>query len=243
MFFRFTRSPLCHNLACTSQRFTATSSPSETNPKLVVITALGNPPDQYANTRHNAGHVIFDSLIPQLVEKNTALLKNKWRNKSYSLSYFLSPKPQNETAKTSIQYMFVKVDGCFMNLSGQVLLPFWKSSVITDWQKSNRAGEIQHIVVHDELEKPLGECQWRKFGTSAKGHNGLRSIDSCNASAKKGHSSGVVYSKIGIGIDRPPKGEDIANYVLSRFSRVELETLQRKTVPNAFKLLKIHGLA
>lgn len=243
MFYNSFRHQLHGHFYCAPKRLLTTSTHSKTAPKLVVITGLGNPPDQYANTRHNAGHLVLDCLIPQLVENTNSVSKNKWKNKTNSLSYYISPKTQNESIKAPIQYVFVKVDGCFMNLSGQVLLPFWRSSVIAEWQKLHSMGEVHHIVLHDELEKPLGECQWRKFGTSAKGHNGLRSIDSCNTSAKKGPSGNVAYSKIGIGIDRPANGENIANYVLSRFSRAELELLQKKTIPGVLKLLKQHGLA
>ena len=89
----------------------------------------------------------------------------------------------------------------FMNNSGRIV-PFLM-------KKGIKPEEI--LVIHDELEKPFGKINIRWNG-GARGHNGLRSI------------SGVIgkeFWRLGFGIGRPEDKDDVGNYVLSSFSRVE----------------------
>ncbi len=74
------------------------------------------------------------------------------------------------------------------------------------------------VVIHDELEldKAVISLKW---AGGLGGHNGLRSIK-----AQLGTSE---FWRIRIGIGRPAcEQADIADYVLSRFTKSELETLQ-----------------
>ena len=52
-----------------------------------------------------------------------------------------------------------------------------------------------------------------KTGGGAGGHNGLKSIDS---------HIGSDYSRLRIGIGRPPRDTDVSNYVLSDFKSNDL---------------------
>ncbi len=67
------------------------------------------------------------------------------------------------------------------------------------------------IVVHDDLEIPFGSIRLKKGGGNG-GHNGLRSIDA---------HIGKDYERVRIGISKPIYKEDISNYVLSDFTKVE----------------------
>ena len=55
------------------------------------------------------------------------------------------------------------------------------------------------VVVHDELDLPLGKVQV-KAGGGLAGHNGLRSI--------KAHVHDDGFTRIRIGIGKPPGGKD-----------------------------------
>lgn len=72
------------------------------------------------------------------------------------------------------------------------------------------------IVIHDDLDLPFGTVKF-KVGGGHGGHNGLRSIDS---------HIGKDYIRVRIGIGKPANKEDVANYVLSNFSKEELNKLQ-----------------
>ena len=75
----------------------------------------------------------------------------------------------------------------------------------------------QILVIHDELEKPRGNIQIR-FGGSARGHNGLRSIIGM---------IGADFHRLRFGIGRPERKEDVGDWVLSNFAlpQQELENL------------------
>ena len=61
------------------------------------------------------------------------------------------------------------------------------------------------IVVQDELDIPFGTIRL-KAGGGDGGHNGIRSI-------KKSMGSGD-FTRVRVGIDRPPGRQDPADYVL-----------------------------
>jgi PTH1 family peptidyl-tRNA hydrolase len=74
------------------------------------------------------------------------------------------------------------------------------------------------VVVHDELDLPLGRVQV-KAGGGLAGHNGLRSI--------KAHLHSDVFTRVRIGIGKPPGGGSRgADHVLrtpSKRDRTELD--------------------
>ncbi len=102
--------------------------------------------------------------------------------------------------------LFVKPN-TYMNNSGQAV------NAIKEYYKI----DIKNIIViHDDLDLPFGTVKF-KIGGGHGGHNGLKSIDSF---------IGKEYIRIRIGIGKPPTKEDIANYVLSNFSKEELNKLE-----------------
>lgn len=101
-----------------------------------------------------------------------------------------------------------------MNVSGPAVAAAWKT-FLKDLPNEDRAN-AKLVVVHDELESPLGRVRV-KHGGSAKGHNGLKSVTSS--------LGGAAYTRIGIGIGRPESREskDVANYVLRKMNQVEMK--------------------
>ena len=94
----------------------------------------------------------------------------------------------------------------YMNLSGESILP------IADYY--NIPNE-NIIVVHDDLDLPFGAVKF-KIGGSHGGHNGLKSIDS---------NIDKDYIRVRIGIGKPTNKKDVASWVLSNFSKEELNKL------------------
>ena len=100
----------------------------------------------------------------------------------------------------------------FMNNSGDVIPYLQKKGIQTN--------EI--LVVHDELEKNFGSITIREGG-SARGHNGLKSIISrCSPE----------FFRLRFGIGRPENREDVADYVLEKFSETtdEVDALINESV-------------
>ncbi|MBP9490979.1 MAG: aminoacyl-tRNA hydrolase [Aliarcobacter sp.] len=72
------------------------------------------------------------------------------------------------------------------------------------------------IVIHDDLDLPFGTVKF-KIGGGHGGHNGLRSLDA--------HIT-KEYIRVRVGIGKPLDKSDVANYVLSNFSKEEMNKLQ-----------------
>ncbi|RXJ83212.1 aminoacyl-tRNA hydrolase [Arcobacter cloacae] len=83
------------------------------------------------------------------------------------------------------------------------------------------------IVIHDDLDLPFGTVKF-KIGGGHGGHNGLRSLDS---------HIGKDYIRVRIGIGKPKEKLDVANYVLSNFSKEEMKLLQ-DIIPHTIKAIE-----
>jgi PTH1 family peptidyl-tRNA hydrolase len=113
-----------------------------------------------------------------------------------------------------------------MNRSGESVAPACQSLGVTP-------GDL--IVVHDEIDLVFG-CLRIKAGGGHGGHNGLRSI---------GETLGETgYSRLRMGVGRPPVGGDVSGHVLSRFSAVERALLEKfiDTATNALEDLIRNGV-
>jgi len=73
------------------------------------------------------------------------------------------------------------------------------------------------IVIHDDLDLPFGALRFKQGGGSG-GHNGLKSID---------EMIGRDYMRVRMGIDKPAYKSQVADYVLSTFSKEEQQNLSQ----------------
>lgn len=96
----------------------------------------------------------------------------------------------------------------FMNLSGESV------RALLDYYKADETWEL--IVISDDISLDVGQIRVRKKG-SAGGHNGLKNII-----AHLGHD-GFIRVKMGVG--EKPRGWDLVDYVLGRFSAPEREMM------------------
>jgi PTH1 family peptidyl-tRNA hydrolase len=92
----------------------------------------------------------------------------------------------------------------YVNESGMAVLPLVRRFGIDDLAKL--------VIVHDELDLPVGRLQV-KAGGGLAGHNGLRSI--------KAHLHSDAFTRIRIGIGKPPSKDRGADHVLRAASRSE----------------------
>ena len=73
------------------------------------------------------------------------------------------------------------------------------------------------MVFHDDLDVEFGKIK-AKFGGSSAGHNGIESIDKF---------IGKDYSRIRIGIGKPKKNIETADYVLQNFDEDETAGIEK----------------
>ncbi|KGQ70623.1 aminoacyl-tRNA hydrolase [Chelonobacter oris] len=134
-----------------------------------LIVGLGNPGNQYANTRHNAGEWLIEQLCRQ---------------------YHLNLSPENKffgkTARTVVAGREVRflVPTTFMNLSGKA---------VGSLANFYRIQPEQILVAHDELDLPPGSAKLKQGGGHG-GHNGLKDIIS-----NLGNSKNFYRLRLGIG--------------------------------------------
>ena len=160
---------------------------------MYLILGLGNPGRRYQFTRHNIGFMVLEKIAAQwevnLKQKSFDALWN--RGKIAGINVLLA-MPQT-----------------YMNLSGNVarkLLAYFKVDV------SNL------IVIHDDLDLPLGTVRLKSGGGDA-GHKGLKSIITCLGSAD--------FMRVRMGIGKPSDKSRVEDYVLQRFDSGETDSLQQ----------------
>lgn len=174
-----------------------------------IIVGLGNPGRKYERTRHNAGFMAIDGLARDLrsevsQEKHHALVG---RARIGSEETVLA-KPQT-----------------YMNESGKAAAAIVRAVY---------AASADLIVIHDELDLPLGSLRV-KSGGGHGGHNGLRSIIE--------HLGSSDFVRVRIGIGRPKTDRDAVDYVLSPFLAEEKQTLSdvMARVVEAVKTIVLEG--
>lgn len=152
-----------------------------------LIVGLGNPGKKYENTRHNTGFAVIDRV---LAKQNIELDKNKFNadytviNRNGEKIYFLKPLT-------------------YMNLSGEAVVPFMKYFDI----------DIKDLlVVHDDLDLPVGKIRLRKSG-SCGGQNGMRNIIDLSG------DSNIKRIRVGIGKDPLIP---VVDYVLGKTKKEDL---------------------
>lgn len=163
-----------------------------------LIAFLGNYGKEYQGNRHNVPWIYANS-FPFLEDAS-------WQEKFKGLytsfdNEVLASKlgVTKKDSKSASRFYFLK-PLTFMNLSGESIAP------LANFYKI-KPEEI--LVVHDELELPLGTVSL-KWAGGLGGHNGLRSAKACLGTE--------AFWRLRIGIGRPDHS-DIASYVLSDFSK------------------------
>lgn len=97
----------------------------------------------------------------------------------------------------------------YMNLSGESVRQ------LIDYYKVDETSEL--IVISDDISLEPGQIRIRKKG-SAGGHNGLKNII-----ANLGHDS---FIRVKMGVGEKPRGWDLVDYVLGRFSKSDREAVE-----------------
>lgn len=172
---------------------------------MILIVGLGNPGRKYSKTRHNIGFMVLDFFADKY-----GLKFNKRDDYMISMGNV-----------EGIEVILMK-PLTFMNLSGRAVKKILE-------EKTIKALPDSLIVVHDDLDLPIGKIKIKKNGSSG-GHRGVQSIiDSLG-------TKNFIRLKIGIG---KPSGIDPSDYVLSPFSRQEKVVIKEKILQASDSLVKI----
>ena len=115
-----------------------------------LIVGLGNPGDEYKNTRHNIGFRYIDLMSKSL---NITSFREKF-NGLYARDKYMG------------EDIILLKPLSYMNLSGEVVVKF------LDYFKIKPEDVL---IIHDDLDMPLGRIKLKENGSSG-GHNGIKNI-------------------------------------------------------------------
>jgi PTH1 family peptidyl-tRNA hydrolase len=184
-----------------------------------TIAGLGNPGEEYENTRHNTGRIMLDVF-------RTAYDFPEWNEDKKIKALFSKGKIDKETV------LLIEPNN-FMNNSGKSVAPFIMSK---------KAAE-KTVVIYDDIDLPLGMIKI-SFNRSSGGHNGLESVIK-NLKTREFVRVRVGVSKMTAkGVAKKPKSEDaVLKFLLGEFKKDELDALSKvsKKVSAALETIVLEG--
>ena len=154
-----------------------------------LIVGLGNPGKEYSTNRHNIGFLC----INHFAKVHRISLDKK------------QGKARAGTGNITGTEVVLAKPQTYMNASGISVIQLLRKYKIDP---------VDLIVVHDDLDLPLGKIRIRK-GSSAAGHNGIKSIIAALGTQD--------FIRIRVGISRPQAPEEsaedtIVDFVLGDFT-------------------------
>ena len=186
----------------------------------MFIVGLGNPGNEYENTRHNVGRIVathIAKLTKADIFETDGLLRAQ----------------KTKTVIAGKKALIVLPD-TFMNLSGRAVAPIIKSS--KDLEKL--------VVIYDDLDLARGTFKI-SFNRSSGGHNGVQSIIKAVKSeafirVRVGISPTTTTGKL-----KKPLGEEkVAKWILGAMKDEEKDGLKKlsKSVLQALEMIVEEGL-
>ena len=96
----------------------------------------------------------------------------------------------------------------YMNLSGETLIDIYNYYKV----------DMENIIViYDDIDLDVGKIRIRKKGSGGT-HNGMRSIIKCLGAND--------FPRVRVGVSKPKPGQDLADFVLSRFRKEESDDVE-----------------
>jgi len=150
-----------------------------------LVVGLGNPGKRYACTRHNIGL----RAVEEVVDRLGGSWRGRWHGRVCE-------------TRDGDKRIALLAPETFMNESGRSVSPA---------MRFYKLPPERLVVVHDELDLPLGDVR-AKSGGGLAGHNGLRSVVQAIGTQD--------FLRVRIGIGRPERGDPrpVADWVLQPFA-------------------------
>ena len=174
-----------------------------------IIVGLGNPGEEYVDTRHNTGRMILDAVRAEFAG---AFETDKKLNALVA---------EGKVGKDKVTFVAPET---FMNNSGKAVSPLVKT-------KANKSLKIKSaeelLVIYDDFQLPIGRMKI-SYNKSSGGHNGLESI------IKAVKTPAFARLRIGTapetakGDAKVPHGDEkIEKFILGKFKDDELKELKK----------------
>ena len=185
-----------------------------------IIVGLGNPGEEYENTRHNVGRMALERFA-----------------KTHDL-----PEPKEDkkngahVSKGTLQKTLLALvaPDTYMNKSGNAVAKF---------VRSQKAAE-RLVVVYDDLDLPLGTMKL-SFDRGSGGHKGLESVIRAVGTKKFTRVRIGISPTTAAGKPKKPGGEkEVLDFILAKFRPTETEILRRvfKKSTEAMSAIVLEGV-
>lgn len=167
------------------------------------IVGLGNPGEEYKNTRHNTGRIVLD-----VVRKT--LEGSDWEfNKIYNAQVSL--------VKIGKEKGLFLLPETFMNKSGSAL-----RKLVTSAKKAKDL-----VVFYDDLDLPMGRLKI-SYNKSSGGHKGLESIiREVKTLEFSRFRIGIAPKTSGGKIKKPSGEEKVEKHIMGGFNEEDMKTLKK----------------
>jgi len=166
-----------------------------------IVVGLGNPGEEYENTRHNTGR---DAVLH--FAKKTEF--GEWEPDRKSKSIIAEGK----IGKVKVTVVLPET---FMNNSGKAVKNF-----VSSIKKPESL-----IVVHDDMDLPIGSYKI-SFNKSAGGHRGVDSIIKAVKSQEFMRIRIGVSPAKGKGVKKPQGEKAVVDFILGKYKKPEMEKIK-----------------
>lgn len=168
-----------------------------------LIVGLGNPGEQYARTRHNAGRILVQGLADRLEA-------GEWREDK-------KLNALTNRAEIAGEKVVLLLPETMMNNSGKSL---------TGLVKTKKAAE-KLVVVYDDLDLPLGTLKL-SWDRGSGGHRGLESIvKTVKTTAFLRFRVGIAPVTPSGKIKKPSGEAAVLKHILGEFKPAELKVVEK----------------
>lgn len=180
-----------------------------------VIVGLGNPGEEYTQTRHNVGRMVLE----------------QFRKKNNFPEWSLDKSAKALVSKGAFgkdKIILLEPDN-FMNVSGKSVAPF-----VANAKEAERT-----IVVYDDVDLPLGTMKI-SFNRSSGGHKGVESIIKALKTREFARLRMGICPMTPSGKPRKPKGEEaVLEFIVGPFKKAEQEVMTKAVKQGADALALI----
>ncbi|KAB8078031.1 putative peptidyl-tRNA hydrolase [Aspergillus leporis] len=227
--------------------------------RFLFIASIGNP-RPYRQTRHSAGHILLEALVPHL-RTRFPLVSTKHQASAGPIFYqtWHSQSYMNESGTKLVRQLKNWISATQSEIFGKIVQQGHTAvsrtievadTEMAEWQRRGIDPQLlKHfnptlVILHDELEAPLGKVKVKRGGpekASLRGHRGLisvmeslRGMGLCPPRTSPGEKGGdLSVLRIGVGIGRPSTRNrgDVADYVLAEMDAQELAAVRAAAGP------------
>lgn len=184
-----------------------------------IIAGLGNPGEEYENTRHNTGRIVLEHVASEYGGEEFKF--NKKLNARVSVG---------KVGKEKLTFVEPET---FMNKSGSTLAQLVKSVKLA----------AKLIVIYDDFNLPLGTVRV-SYNRSSGGHNGVESIiKALKTEAFVRIRIGVAPANAKGEAKVPHGDEKVEKFILGKYKDDEMKEIKKnfKKVAEAIKMIALES--